>query len=223
MIVGGQFQWLNSAEYFFPLTADDMIRGTVFCDFGTVEREVALHGEQFRVAPGFGFRINVPALGPAPLAFDFAFPVAMADDRPQADVQLLLRRLAIAISREQTCSGAVPEDCQAQHGPSLVPAARWLPNRLLRVISVYAKMPRSVAARRHAKKAIRIAAGAGVVHGGVVVAPCVVLAGRFGSPKQQVGRGCGRSSRASTQRQQQRCYQPNALNQCRSHYIVDRR
>ena len=29
--------------------------------------------------PGFGFRITVPALGPAPLAFDFAFPVCKAD------------------------------------------------------------------------------------------------------------------------------------------------
>lgn len=77
--VGGQFQWLNSAEYYFPLTADDMIRATIFCDFGTVETSVALHSDQFRVAPGFGFRINVPAMGPAPLAFDFAFPVAQAD------------------------------------------------------------------------------------------------------------------------------------------------
>ena len=76
--VGGRFQWLNSAEYYFPLTADDMIRGTVFCDFGTVEKNVALHPDQFRVAPGFGFRISVPAMGPAPLAFDFAFPVASA-------------------------------------------------------------------------------------------------------------------------------------------------
>jgi outer membrane protein insertion porin family len=76
--VGGRFQWLNSAEYYFPLTADDMIRGTIFCDFGTVERNVALHPDQFRVAPGFGFRINVPAMGPAPLAFDFAFPIASA-------------------------------------------------------------------------------------------------------------------------------------------------
>ncbi len=76
--IGGRFQWLNSAEYYFPLTADDMIRGTFFCDFGTVEKNVALHPDQFRVAPGFGFRINVPAMGPAPLAFDFAFPVASA-------------------------------------------------------------------------------------------------------------------------------------------------
>jgi outer membrane protein insertion porin family len=78
VIVGGRFQWLNSLEYFFPLTADDMIRGTIFCDFGTVERTVALHGDQFRVAPGVGLRINIPAMGPAPLAFDFAFPVLSA-------------------------------------------------------------------------------------------------------------------------------------------------
>lgn len=76
--VGGQFQFINSLEYFFPLTADDMIRGTVFCDFGTVEQDIALRSQNFRVAPGVGLRINVPALGPAPLAFDFAFPVASA-------------------------------------------------------------------------------------------------------------------------------------------------
>jgi outer membrane protein insertion porin family len=76
--VGGQLRWLNSVEYFFPLTADDMVKGTVFVDFGTVERDIALHGGNFRVAPGFGFRINVPALGPAPLALDFSFPVHSA-------------------------------------------------------------------------------------------------------------------------------------------------
>ena len=83
--VGGEFQWLNSLEYVFPLTADDMIKGVVFCDFGTVEREIQLTSENFRVAPGFGFRIHMPAAGQggAPLAFDFAFPVADAthDDR----------------------------------------------------------------------------------------------------------------------------------------------
>ncbi|ADB17332.1 surface antigen (D15) [Pirellula staleyi DSM 6068] len=77
--VGGEFRWLNSVEYFFPLTADDMIKGTVFCDFGTVEQEIALNGDNFRVAPGFGLRVSVPALGPAPLALDFAFPVSDAD------------------------------------------------------------------------------------------------------------------------------------------------
>jgi outer membrane protein insertion porin family len=56
-----------------------MIRAVGFVDYGTVEREITIEGDNFRVAPGFGFRIAVPALGPAPLAFDFAFPVAMAD------------------------------------------------------------------------------------------------------------------------------------------------
>ena len=80
--VGGQLSWLNSVEYFFPLTADDMVKGTVFVDFGTVERDIAIRSENFRIAPGFGFRINVPALGPAPLALDFSFPIhsAVGDD-----------------------------------------------------------------------------------------------------------------------------------------------
>ena len=76
--VGGQFEWLNSIEYLFPLTADDMIHGVAFCDFGTVEQNVSLHGDDFRVAPGIGLRITVPAMGPAPIALDFAFPVARA-------------------------------------------------------------------------------------------------------------------------------------------------
>ena len=78
--VGGEFQWLNTLEYKFPLTADDMVKGVVFCDFGTVEESVELNSENFRVAPGFGFRVNMPAAGiGAPLAFDFAFPVSTAE------------------------------------------------------------------------------------------------------------------------------------------------
>ena len=83
--VGGQFQWLNSLQYTFPITADDMIKGVFFCDFGTVEQEIELNDENFRVAPGFGFRVHLPVggAGGAPLAFDFAFPVeeAEGDDR----------------------------------------------------------------------------------------------------------------------------------------------
>jgi hypothetical protein len=36
----------------------------------------------FTVMPGFGFRINVPAMGTPPLAFDFAFPVAIQNPPP---------------------------------------------------------------------------------------------------------------------------------------------
>jgi outer membrane protein insertion porin family len=77
--VGGNFQMLNSVEYLFPLTADDMLKGVVFTDFGTVEEDIEINAENYRVAPGFGLRIFVPAMGPAPIALDFAFPVAMAD------------------------------------------------------------------------------------------------------------------------------------------------
>ncbi len=77
--VGGTFQWLNTLEYMFPLTADDMIKAVVFTDFGTVEENIEINAENFRVAPGFGFRVHMPAAGiGAPLAFDFAFPVASA-------------------------------------------------------------------------------------------------------------------------------------------------
>ncbi len=79
VFVGGEFQFLNSVEYMFPITADDAFRGVLFTDFGTVESDVKFDKDSFRVAPGFGFRVAIPALGPAPLAFDFAFPVARAD------------------------------------------------------------------------------------------------------------------------------------------------
>ena len=77
--VGGDFQNLTSFEYMFPLTADDMLRAVVFVDFGTVEQSVTINWDQFRVAPGAGLRISLPALGPAPIAIDFAVPVLMAD------------------------------------------------------------------------------------------------------------------------------------------------
>ncbi len=80
--VGGRFMLLASAEYLFPITADDMIRGVFFCDTGTVERSISNWESRYRVAPGFGLRIAIPAMGPAPIALDFAFPVSKdpADD-----------------------------------------------------------------------------------------------------------------------------------------------
>ena len=77
--VGGRFQMLGSFEYMLPVTADDMLRMVAFVDYGTVEKDIEINWDNFRVAPGFGARIAVPALGPAPLAFDFAFPVAYAE------------------------------------------------------------------------------------------------------------------------------------------------
>ncbi len=77
--VGGRFQWLNTLEYMFPLTADDAFAAVAFVDFGTVEESIEINADRFRVAPGMGLRVAIPMLGPAPLAFDFAVPVAKAD------------------------------------------------------------------------------------------------------------------------------------------------
>ena len=77
--VGGEFMFLGTVEYRFPLTADDMLQGVAFVDYGTVEAKPNdIRSENFRVAPGFGLRIAIPAMGPAPIALDFAFPVASA-------------------------------------------------------------------------------------------------------------------------------------------------
>jgi len=70
---GGTFQALGTAEYRVPVTADDMINVVAFTDFGTVEEEVTL--DNFRATAGFGLRVVIPAMGPVPLAFDFAFPI----------------------------------------------------------------------------------------------------------------------------------------------------
>lgn len=77
--VGGEFMFLGSLEYVFPLTADEMLRGVAFVDYGTIEPDLDINSEDFRVAPGLGLRVTVPALGPAPLAFDFAYPINHAD------------------------------------------------------------------------------------------------------------------------------------------------
>ena len=77
MNVGGDFELFTSVQYLFPITADDMLRGVVFCDAGTVEPTIHNWSDRFRVAPGVGLRIVVPMMGPAPIALDFAFPVAL--------------------------------------------------------------------------------------------------------------------------------------------------
>ena len=75
---GGSFQALGTVEYRMPVTADDMINVVAFSDFGTVDDSVSL--AKFRTSVGFGFRVVIPAMGPVPLAFDFAFPVLAQED-----------------------------------------------------------------------------------------------------------------------------------------------
>lgn len=72
-MVGGTFLFLNSIEYQVPILASDNLYFVTFIDSGTAERTIGI--EDYRVSAGFGFRISLPALGPVPLALDFAFPI----------------------------------------------------------------------------------------------------------------------------------------------------
>jgi outer membrane protein insertion porin family len=81
--VGGDFMFLNSAEYQVPLTAKDQVYAVAFVDSGTVETNIK-DWTTYRVAAGFGFRFVVPLMGPVPIALDFGFPlVKAASDRNQ--------------------------------------------------------------------------------------------------------------------------------------------
>ena len=84
MGVGGDFQMTSTLQYLFPITADDMLRGVAFVDAGTVQPRISDWVDAVRVAPGFGLRISIPMMGPAPIALDFAFPVcSQAGDQRQ--------------------------------------------------------------------------------------------------------------------------------------------
>lgn len=71
--VGGTFAFLNTVEYQIPVLQNDKLFFVTFLDHGTIEQGVKI--QDYRVAVGFGFRISVPALGPLPIALDFAFPL----------------------------------------------------------------------------------------------------------------------------------------------------
>jgi outer membrane protein assembly complex protein YaeT len=72
--VGGTFAFLNTLEYQLPVLANDKLYLVGFVDHGTVEQDVAIR--DYRVSVGAGLRIVVPALGPLPIALDFAYPIS---------------------------------------------------------------------------------------------------------------------------------------------------
>ena len=80
--VGGNWMVLGGAEYMLPVTANEMIKTVAFTDFGTVTDKVSL--DNFRLSIGAGLRITVPAMGPVPIALDFAYPILQESfDRKQ--------------------------------------------------------------------------------------------------------------------------------------------
>lgn len=74
--VGGTWSFFNGAQIEQPVF-QDILSVVGFIDSGTVTNDVGL--DQYRVAVGTGLRLYIPQLGPAPLAFDFAFPLAKED------------------------------------------------------------------------------------------------------------------------------------------------
>lgn len=79
--IGGDLLLLFSTEYSFPLYGE-LLRGLVFSDMGTVERDFEL--SNWRVALGAGIRLHLDFFGPVPLEFDVAAPVIRnGDDEEQ--------------------------------------------------------------------------------------------------------------------------------------------
>jgi outer membrane protein insertion porin family len=71
--VGGQTMLLGGAEYQIPVTANEMIQVVGFTDFGTIQNNFGF--DEFRLSVGGGLRITVPAMGPVPIALDWAVPI----------------------------------------------------------------------------------------------------------------------------------------------------
>jgi len=81
--IGGTWSFFAGTEYQHPLfgvnprTGQPIMALVVFLDTGTVTDDPGF--DDYRVSTGFGFRLRIPALGQAPLAFDFGFPILKED------------------------------------------------------------------------------------------------------------------------------------------------
>lgn len=70
--VGGDFVLTVTGEVSFPL-AGEFLRGVVFVDTGTVERDFEI--TDYRVSAGAGVRLYLPFFGQTPFALDFGIPI----------------------------------------------------------------------------------------------------------------------------------------------------
>ncbi|MGC9454917.1 MAG: outer membrane protein assembly factor BamA [Phycisphaerae bacterium] len=79
--IGGDFELLAGAEYNFPIVGEEL-RGVIFLDTGTVERDFEI--TTYRASIGAGLRWVVPLLGPVPMSLDFGIPINKhSDDETQ--------------------------------------------------------------------------------------------------------------------------------------------
>ena len=70
--VGGDWLFFAGLQYEVPLI-DSFVAGVAFVDSGTVQADPGFN--EYRVSVGLGLRLYLEALGPAPIAFDFGFPI----------------------------------------------------------------------------------------------------------------------------------------------------
>ena len=79
--IGGSWLLFAGAQYEVPIVGESFA-GVVFVDSGTVSDTPGF--DDYRVSVGLGVRLYLPILGPAPLAFDFGFPlIKQPDDERQ--------------------------------------------------------------------------------------------------------------------------------------------
>lgn len=70
--VGGTWSFFLGSQIVQPLF-EETISGVLFVDSGTVGYDVGF--DDYRVSAGLGIRLYVPQISPAPIGFDFGFPL----------------------------------------------------------------------------------------------------------------------------------------------------
>lgn len=74
--VGGTWEFFQSIQVMQPLFEETLF-GVAFVDMGTVTNDPGF--DDFRLSVGLGIRLVIPMLSPAPIAFDFGFPLIKQD------------------------------------------------------------------------------------------------------------------------------------------------
>ncbi len=70
--IGGSWLFFAGVQYEKPIF-QNAFSSVFFIDSGTVTNDVGF--DEYRVSIGMGVRLYIPQFGPAPLAFDFAYPI----------------------------------------------------------------------------------------------------------------------------------------------------
>ncbi len=70
--IGGTWSFFLGSQIVHPIF-EDVLAGVVFVDSGTVGYDIGF--DDYRVTAGVGVRLYVPQISPAPIGFDFGFPI----------------------------------------------------------------------------------------------------------------------------------------------------